>query len=344
MSDLKNSVNNDDSLYSKKLAVPRVELARLPTPLIPLRRFSAKHNLPTIWLKRDDLTDTSASGNKLRKLEFTVGQALSESATVLITCGGVQSNHCRATAIVASQLGIKSHLILRGRPDSPVDGNLLLNKLVGANISFASQSQFDELDTLFSSTATDYSNKGETPYCIPMGASDEVGLWGYIEACHELKSQIETLQLDVDYLVSAVGSGGTAGGLIIGKELYDLDLAIHSFNVAQDANFFENKISQDIKTWQQRYNTPLNTDKAPIHIEDGYVGEGYAIASTPVFKLIQDLAQTEGVILDPVYTAKAFYGLMCELSKGRFRSSKDLIFLHTGGLFGLFPQRDQLFP
>jgi len=338
------SNNTDQSLYSEKLAVPRIKLARLPTPLVPLRRFSAKHNIPTIWLKRDDLTDTSASGNKLRKLEFTVGQALTESATVLITCGGVQSNHCRATAIVASQLGIKSHLILRGRSDSPVDGNLLLNKLVGANISFASQSQFDDLDSLFVSTASAYVDEGETPYCIPMGASDEVGLWGYIEACQELKTQIEEQELEVDYLISATGSGGTAGGLIVGKALYDLDLNIHSFNVAKDAAFFKDKISQDIKIWQQRYGIPLNANDIPIHLQDGYVGEGYAIASTPVFKLIQDLAQTEGVILDPVYTAKAFYGLMCELEKGNFRSSDDLIFLHTGGLFGLFPQRDQLFP
>ncbi|MFT5209146.1 MAG: D-cysteine desulfhydrase [Flavobacterium sp.] len=328
---------------SENLKVPRVNLARLPTPLVPLTRFSKKHKLPTIWLKRDDLTDTNASGNKLRKLEFSIGQALSEGATRLITCGGTQSNHCRATAIIASQLGLQSHLILRGRPDSPIDGNLLLNKLVGADMTFVNASEFAEIDKLYAETDAHYKSLGETTYQIPLGASDEVGLWGYIEACLELKEQMESLNLEFDYLFSASGSGGTAAGLIIGRELYKLKSKIVSFNVSQNAAHFETKISADIGAWQTRYHHQLDEAQIDINIEDGYVGEGYGIASKPVFELIQDLARTEGVILDPVYTAKAFFGLMCELKKGRFRESENIVFLHTGGIFGLFPQRELLF-
>lgn len=330
-------------LLSEKLKVPRVKLARLPTPLVPLTRFSKKHDLPTIWFKRDDLTDTNASGNKLRKLEFSIGQAVSEGATRLITCGGTQSNHCRATAIIASQLGLKSHLILRGRPDSPIDGNLLLNKLVGADMTFVNASEFEDLDKLYAKADAHYKNRGETTYQIPLGASDEVGLWGYIEACLELKEQMESLNLDFDYLFSASGSGGTAAGLIIGQQLYNLRPKIFSFNVSQDAAYFETKISADIRTWQKRYGHQLDESQIEINIEDNYVGEGYGIASKPVFELIQDLARTEGVILDPVYTAKAFFGLISELKKGRFRDGENIVFLHTGGIFGLFPQKELLF-
>jgi D-cysteine desulfhydrase len=331
------------SLYSEKLNIPRVKLARLPTPLVPLKRFSAKHGLPTIWLKRDDLTDTNASGNKLRKLEFSIGQALSEGATRLITCGGTQSNHCRATAIVASQLGLKSHLILRGSPDSPLDGNLLLDKLVGADMTFVNPTEFSNLDKLFAEKQAHYTRLGETCYQIPLGASDEVGMWGYIEACYEIKNQMESHEFDFDYIFSASGSGGTAAGLVVGKQLYDLEPEIISFNVSQNAAHFETKIAADIGTWQKRYFHQLDQANLEINFEDGYVGEGYGIASEPVFDLIGDLARTEGVILDPVYTAKAFYGLMSELNKGRFRDSENILFLHTGGIFGLFPQKELLF-
>lgn len=319
--------------------VPRISLARLPTPLVPLHRFSQKHNIPTIWLKRDDLTDTAASGNKLRKLEFCVARALAENATVLITCGGVQSNHCRSTAIVASQLGLKSHLILRGRNVSPADGNLLLDRLVGANITFTTST---DLDAVYAEISDDYLRRGEKPFSIPIGASDEVGLWGYIEAAGELKLDFADHDINPGYIVSAAGSGGTCGGLILGRHLYQLTAQIHAFNVCDDEDYFVGKISQDFRAWEEMYSYPIDLNDLPINIIDGYVGPGYGKAEPPVFQTIKDLASTEGVIFDPVYTGKAFHGLLEELKKGRFNDTDSIVFIHTGGIFGLFPQKDQL--
>ncbi|HKI73227.1 MAG TPA: pyridoxal-phosphate dependent enzyme, partial [Pseudomonadales bacterium] len=232
---------------------PRLNLARLPTPLVPLDRLSKDLGGPRIWLKRDDLTDTAACGNKLRKLEFTVARAIEDGADVLITCGGIQSNHCRATAIIAAQLGLRSHLILRGRPEAPADGNLLLDRLVGAEVTFAGREQWDDLDGLFEQVEDRYRRAGSRPFSIPTGASDEIGLWGYIEACRELKADFASHNIDPGYLVSAAGSGGTLGGLILGSHLYQLDTTMLAFNVCDDEAWFVAKISADIARWQSRY-------------------------------------------------------------------------------------------
>ncbi len=321
---------------------PRLNLARLPTPLVPLRRFSEKYEVPTIWMKRDDLTDTAASGNKLRKLEFSVAQALQEGATTLITSGAVQSNHCRATAIVASQLGLRSHLILRGKSSEHPDGNLLLDELVGANISFVSGADFKELDRVVEDISNQYRQQGEIPYAIPIGASDEIGLWGYIEACRELKSDFTSVNINPGFIFSAAGSGGTAGGLILGNHLYQLDTGIMSFSVSENEAYFVDKVSKDIQSWRERYKYDININELEVNIIGGHVGPGYGRADTPVFDTIRDLARTEGILLDPVYTGKAFHGLMTELSLGRFTTSSDIVFIHTGGIFSLFPHKDQL--
>ncbi|MBD3649652.1 MAG: D-cysteine desulfhydrase family protein [Pseudomonadales bacterium] len=323
------------------MKVPRLELARLPTPLVPLERLSAMLDGPTIWLKRDDMTDTSASGNKLRKLEFSVARALDEGATMLITCGGVQSNHCRATAIVAASLGLGCHLILRGSETSPADGNLLLDRLAGANISWVNHTQYEELDAIYEDLEAQYRQAGEVPFSIPVGASDETGLWGYIEAARELRDDFERLDIDPGYIVSATGSGGTLGGLIIGRERYGLDATIVGFNVCDDEQWFQQKIRGDLDHWKARYQETIDVGKLSINIIDGYVGPGYGRAEPGVFKTIKWVARTEGVFLDPVYTGKAFDALLQELEKGRFRDTRDIVFLHTGGIFGLFPMKEQ---
>lgn len=319
---------------------PKIDLARLPTPLQCLKRFSTQHNLPRIWFKRDDLTDTNASGNKLRKLEFTIGQAISDGATVLITAGGVQSNHARATAVIAAQLGLKSHLILRGLPGDPADGNQLIDELVGAATTFIKPSR--DVEEVFDELSKQYRAEGETPYCIPIGASDEVGLWGYINAVEELIKDFEQQNIAPEYLFSATGSGGTAGGLILGKAMHNLRTEILSINVCDDEAYFVSKIRADFRLWQSRYGDKLDVETLPINIIDGYVGPGYGKATPEVFQVIGDLARTEGIILDPVYTGKAFHGMIEELKKGHYSDARDIVFLHTGGIFGLFPQREQL--
>ena len=319
--------------------IQRIELARLPTPLEALDRLSEELGGPRIWIKRDDLTDTIASGNKLRKLEFTLARALSQGTNLLITCGGIQSNHCRSTAMVAAKLGLKCHLILRGSPPMEIDGNLLLNRILGAGISYVSSETYKNIAKCIADVARQY--PGLNPYFIPVGASDETGLWGYIECCAELKKDFVNNGIEPQYIVSATGSGGTQGGLIIGSALYGLPCEIIGFNVCDDEAYFQNKIRTDFCLWEERYDTPLETGDLSINVIGGYVGPGYARATKHVFDTISRVAMLEGIILDPVYTGKAFDAMLQEIKKGRFSDATDLVFIHTGGVYGNFPQRDQ---
>lgn len=323
---------------------PRIHLAQLPTPLVCMERLSRELGGPRIWLKRDDLTESAASGNKLRKLEYSIGEALTQEASVLITAGGVQSNHCRATAIMAARLGLKSHLVLRGKPPSSTDGNLLLDTLAGAEITFATRDEFQNLEDQFLRIADEYRSRGDMPFIIPIGASDEIGLWGYIECARELKKDFDYQTINPGYVISAAGSGGTLGGLILGNYLHALDTNIVAFNVCDDEAWFKQKISTDIEHWQQRYKSivpKIPVNELAINIIDGYVGPGYARADQHVYDTIKRIARTEGIFFDPVYTGKAFDAMLQEYSNGRFDDTRDIVFIHTGGIYGLFPEREQ---
>jgi len=305
--------------------------------------LSAQLGGPRLWIKRDDLTDMPASGNKLRKLEYSIAQAQQEGATVLITCGGVQSNHCRATAVMASRLGLKSHLLLRGKPASgPADGNLLIDHLVGAEVQFLSMDEWRDIDHLFEAAQTRWRADGEVPFVIPTGASDEIGLWGYINAAAELKRDFESRSMTPEHVVSAAGSGGTLAGLIIGRQLEALSTDMIAFNVCDDEAWFRDKIGGDITRWQHRYEHELDPHDLAINVIDGYVGPGYGRADHQVFETIHTVARLEGVLLDPVYTGKALDGMLREIRRGRFDGARNIVFLHTGGLFGLFPQLEHL--
>ena len=293
---------------------PRISLARLPTPLEPLTRLSEAYGT-RIWIKRDDLTDSVASGNKIRKLEYSIGQALAEKADVLVTWGGIQSNHCRATAALAARLGLKSHLVLRGSEPSERDGNLLIDSLVGAEITFAPPERYQQMDSTYNELQAEYASQGLKTYRIPVGASDEVGLWGYINCANELKQDFESANIAPDAIVSATGSGGTLAGLIIGNALHDLNSRIIAFNVCDDEDYFKRKISKDFSLWRDRYGSNLDIDQLPIDVIDGYVGPGYGRATPKVFETIREVARLEGIVLDPVYTGKAFNAMLQTIPK-----------------------------
>ena len=320
----------------------RLSLAQLPTPITELKKFSQQFDGVQIWVKRDELTGTEVSGNKIRKLEFSIAEALDQSCDTLITCGGVQSNHCRATAVLGVRLGLKVHLILRGeKPECP-EGNLLLDYLSGAEITYLSPQNWQEHDALARSLQEDYAGSGHKALFIPTGASDEVGLWGYIAACEELKQDFQRLEMQPEYIVTATGSGGTQGGLIVGSELLSLGSQIVAFNVCDDAVYFERKIKEDVTLWMQRYKQKIDLQRLPISTIEGYVGPGYGVAGPEVFSIIAELAASEGIFLDPVYTAKAFHGMVSELRKGEagaLAGARNVVFIHTGGLFGVFPQQ-----
>lgn len=324
---------------------PRLDLARLPTPITPISRFELPDGSPRVWFKRDEMTGTEVSGNKIRKLEFSLAQAQVEGCDVIITCGGLQSNHCRATAILGARLGLKVHLILRGQPSEPYDGNLLLDHLVGARISYLPESEYKRHSGLAKELAKQYAAQGHKAFFIPTGASDEIGLWGYLAACEELKHDFTRLGINPEFVVTATGSGGTQAGLIVGSEVFNLGAKSIAFNVCDDAQYFATKVRSDFGLWHQRYSgllhKPIDVESLPIETIDGYVGPGYAQADPCIFALIRELATSEGIFLDPVYTGKAFYGLLEEIKKGRFEHCDDIVFIHTGGVFGLFPQKHE---
>lgn len=321
---------------------PRVELARRPTPLQFLARASERwgqgHRL---WVKRDDLSGCLLSGNKVRKLEFIVAHAIAEGYDTLITCGGVQSNHCRATAFAGAQSGLAVHLLLRGDEPAASEGNFLLDQLAGATINCYPKRQYvSELPDLFAHWQAHYAGLGRKALAIPTGGSDGLGVWGYIAACEELAADLATAGIDSAHLVTATGSGGTQAGLTLGVSLYDLPLTVWGVNVCDDEQYFLDKVAADTADWRARFSgVPIVA--AQTRVLDGYVGAGYGVAGPEVFALIAELAAIEGLLLDPVYTGKAFQGMLAELEAGRFHDCRDIVFLHTGGVFGVFPQAQQ---
>ncbi len=320
----------------------RLNLARLPTPVTLLKRFALQNSPARIWIKRDEQTGTEVSGNKIRKLEFSLAEARDQGCNVIITCGGVQSNHCRATAVLGARLGFKVHLILRGEQPEVAEGNLLIDYLAGATVDYLSHKDWKTHTEYSRSLQERYAAEGDKAFFIPIGASDEIGLWGYIAACEELAADFERYEFQPDYIVCATGSGGTQGGLVVGSALFDLPGEVAAFNVSDDANYFEQKIHEDVTLWQQRYKTGISVGELSIRTIEGYLGPGYGIAEPPVFELIAKLGREEGIFLDPVYTGKAFYGMVQELEKGdagQLPGARDVLFIHTGGLFGVFPQR-----
>lgn len=318
---------------------PHLDLALLPTPLQPLDRLSAALGGPRLWVKRDDLSGCALSGNKVRKLEFTLAQALADGCDTIVTCGGLQSNHCRATALLCARLGLRCILILRGDAEPPFDGNLLLDHLAGADIRCFAPARYQrELPQLLAAAAAEAGNA----FIIPTGASDGIGVWGYIRACAELRDDFARNRIAPAHIICATGSGGTQAGLTAGAALHGLGCAVWGMAVCDNAAWFQNKVRSDLDDWQQRYRQPLDLDTLMVRVIDEYIGPGYAVASSEVFETIKRVARCEGLLLDPVYTGKAFHGLLAELEKGTFGRDGDIVFIHTGGLFGLFPQRDNL--
>ncbi|WP_346836443.1 D-cysteine desulfhydrase family protein [Microbulbifer sp. SAOS-129_SWC] len=325
---------------------PHISLARLPTPLQPLDRISEKYSLPgggpRIWVKRDDLTESGMSGNKLRKLEFVTGAAREQGCDTLITCGGEQSNHCRTTALVGARLGMHVQLILRGDAPAVADGNLLLDRLAGAATAFYPPRQFfAELPALFEHWKAFYAGRGHKALCIPTGASDGLGIWGYIAGAEELLQDCRERGFEPEHVVCATGSGGTQAGLTLGAQLLQANTRVTGYAVCDNEAYFQNKVREDIAHWSALNGQQVDTGALDVHVNADYIGPGYAVADEPVYRAIAEAASLEGLLLDPVYTGKAFYGLLQELRAGRYRDCGNLVFVHTGGQFGIFPQREK---
>jgi D-cysteine desulfhydrase len=327
----------------------RLPLARLPTPVERLPRLSRELGVKLL-VKRDDLTGMPLSGNKIRKLEFSLAEARRQEASAVITVGGVQSNHCRATAVAARKLGLTPYLLLRtpdGAPPAEEDGNLLLDRLVGAEIRYVTPEEYATRDILLARWADELREGGEQPFVIPEGASDALGALGYVQMVRELRDQHAAEQIPggrlPEFIVHACGSGGTAAGLAAGVALEGLDVEVVSYAVCEDAVYFRQKIDGLLRDVAAAYASALDPAQARYTVEDGFKGVGYAQSTPEELERLVDVARTEALLLDPVYTGKAFGGMLQELrAGGRYPPGSTLLFVHTGGLFGLFPQRAAL--
>ena len=319
----------------------RIKLANLPTKIEKLGRFSKLMGGPDIYIKRDDYTGAEISGNKIRKLEFTIKQAQDMGCDYLITCGGIQSNHARATVAAAVKIGMKAGLVLRGSEDTEIDGNLFINKLLGADIRFITPEDYkNRRMEIMEELKGEMEIKGFKPYIIPEGASNGIGSFGYFNAMEEIIVQEKEMGIHFDGIFIAVGSGGTHAGLLLGSKLLNSSSQIYGINVCDDAEYFKNAIHEILIDSNKYLDMDINFNKSEINIIDGYVGRGYALSTPVELDFISEFAKLEGIILDPVYTGKGMYGLTQEIKKGRFKEFKNILFIHTGGLFGLFPQKN----
>ena len=326
----------------------RISLAHTPTPIEPLKRMSRKLGVE-IYAKRDDLTGAELTGNKVRKLEFVLAEALNHGADVVLTCGGAQSNHCRATAVAAAKVGIRCRLLLRTPDPSnppPPEGNALLDRMVGAEIVWISPEEYRRREEFFEREAASLRNQGRKPYIIPEGASNALGAWGYIRASEEIGRDLEGLPGGADRqttIIHATGSGGTTAGLILGKLLLDLNVRVVGVNVCDDHQYFVKAIGEICEGLISHYGLNLTFSRdRDIEIVDGYVGRGYALSRPEELGFIRDVAREEGIFLDPVYTGKAFFGMAKELEKDSQCFGNRIVFLHTGGIFGLFPKAAEM--
>jgi D-cysteine desulfhydrase len=303
------------------------------TPVNRLEWIEEYLELPfELFCKHDELTGFITSGNKIRKLEYLLKDALEKKADTVFTCGGIQSNHCRATALAARSLGMQPVLFLRGRPMEIPQGNVLLDTMVGSDIHYVTKEEYSKIDEIFATKKEEYEKKGSKVYLIPEGGSNALGARGYVDAVKELSGQIN---LDgVEAIFTAVGSAGTYAGLVAGLKSLGYNTKVIGINVTKDpSSLFVEKTKQLIEGLKE-YGIAVSLEGSEIEIVDDFSGPAYAVPSEEDMDLIKKLAKERAFFLDPVYTAKAFRGML-EISRGRF-AGKRVLFIHTGGLFKLF--------
>jgi len=305
---------------------------------------------PNLFIKRDDLTGLSFGGNKARKLEYIMADALRNHANVIITASGMQSNWAQATAAAASKLGMRSTLILRmaqfKEAPQDFDGNLLLDKLIGAQVKIVEGSIRDafQADRIMQDLAEHERKNGNNPYVAVIGGDTPLGTLGYVNAVQEIKQQLMQMNKTIDHIVFASASGGTQAGLIIGAEQFDVHTQIHGINVgAMETSSLKKRICELTKETADLLGLEYSIDPDDVLITDEYPGfADYGHLTKEAANAITFLARTEAIFLDPVYTCKAFAGLIHLIREGFFSNKDNILFLHTGGTAAIFPYKREL--
>ena len=324
---------------------PRVSLAHLPTPLEHLPRLSKQLDGPEIFVKRDDCTGLATGGNKTRKLEFSMGEALQQGADTIITVGAVQSNHVRQTAAAAAKLGLACEVMLEHRVVDASEtyknsGNVLLDRIFGANLrEYPAGTDFDSVKEKI---AAEVREQGGKPYYIPGGASNTIGALGYVDCGIEMLQQFKELNLDVDHIVSATGSAGTHAGLAVGLRGSGSDLPILGIGVNAPQDKQEEKVYELAVATAELVAAPGCVLRKDIVADCNYVGPGYGQHTDSMNEAILMLARLEGLLFDPVYSGKALAGMIDYIRQGHFVKGQKIVFLHTGGSAGLFAYADML--
>jgi D-cysteine desulfhydrase family pyridoxal phosphate-dependent enzyme len=321
--------------------IPRVSLVPEPTPLHALPRLSETLGGVQVWCKRDDLTRLALGGNKLRKLEFLLRDALDQEADIVITTGPTQSNHCRLTAAAAASLGLKSLLVLRKPVVAPAQGNLLLDDLIGAEVRFGSWDTWEEGHALLEKVAEAVRAAGHRPYIVPLGGSNALGTLGYVLGALEIAQQAGAMGLEPRAILCATSSGSTQAGLALAKEIFGLPFDVIGISVSPAADPAAAAVAELASAAAELLGAdPVPPDK--ITVRDEYIGPGYGQVDARTVEAIRTVARLEGIMLDPVYTGKVMAGLIDLAQQDTWSKDELVIFLHTGGLPALFAYGDPL--
>jgi L-cysteate sulfo-lyase len=330
---------------AKKLSeFPSVPLCHQPTPLEFMPRMSESLGGPRLWIKRDDCTGLATGGNKTRKLEFLIADAIEKGADMLVTQGAVQSNHVRQTAAAACKFGLDCHALLERRvpgreDDYETTGNVLFDQIFGTSLEFRPAGLDMNAEAL--AVTEKLAAAGRKPYFIPGGGSNEIGALGYVSCAYELLDQIKANDLDVGWIVLATGSAGTHAGMLAGLHAAGSTIPVMGISVRQPEDKQIAAVHKlTVLTASQLTDTPIGVEK--VIVDDGYVGAGYGQPAQGTLDAINLIARREGLLFDPVYSGKGLAGMIGLAGQNFFESDKDVIFLHTGGAAALFAYGNQL--
>jgi D-cysteine desulfhydrase family pyridoxal phosphate-dependent enzyme len=321
--------------------VPRVRLGHLPTPIEELPRLARALGLRRLLVKRDDLTGLAGGGNKTRKLEFSVGEALRQGADTLVTLGAVQSNHARQTAAAASRCGLRCVLVLGGNAPAAARGNLLLDRLLGAEVVFSGARTREQAAAQL---VADQRAAGHRPFLIPVGASDEVGAVGFVAALEELKGQMDVQGLELDRLIVASSSFGTQAGLCVGARALGFGPKIVGISIDSARAELQAGVADIAQRTARRLGLDVSVEPDQVVAFDGYLGGGYAVLGDAEREAILLAARQEGLLLDPVYTGRAMAGLIDLARRGEIGKREAVLFWHTGGTPALHAYGEELLP
>jgi D-cysteine desulfhydrase len=323
-------------------SLPRFRLAHLPTPIEELKTLTRKLGGPELLIKRDDQTGLALGGNKTRKLEFLVGEALAQGADTLVTAGAAQSNHCRLTAAAAAKAGLKCELILNGRKPEVPNGNLLLDQLLGATEHWIERSQ---RPAKLRDLPEQLRAQGRKPYVIGVGGSNGVGATGYVVAMIELAEQLGQRQQRVDHIVFGTSSGGTQAGVVLGARVAGFSGQLLGLSIDKgepELEAYEQEVAQIANECAEYIGSAERFSQKDVKVAYGYLGEGYGVVGDLERDAIRMMARCEGIILDPVYAGRAFGALIDLVRKAVFKRGETVLFWHTGGAPALFAYAKEL--